>query len=71
MNYRINSCSALAFDKNGDRIFAGTYDGVFLSKNNGSSWTAMNTGLTNTWGKIAGCWRGICVCGNRRRSICF
>ena len=28
-------------------IYAGTNGGVFLSTNNGTSWTAINTGLTN------------------------
>jgi len=33
----------------GTNIFIGTPgDGVFLSTNNGTSWTAVNTGLTNT-----------------------
>ena len=33
----------------GTNLFAGTYGGgVFLSTNNGTSWTAVNTGLTNT-----------------------
>jgi photosystem II stability/assembly factor-like uncharacterized protein len=33
----------------GSNIFAGTQTGgVFLSNNNGSTWTAVNTGLTNT-----------------------
>ena len=32
----------------GTNLFAATYaDGVFLSTNNGESWTAVNTGLTN------------------------
>jgi len=32
----------------GTNLFAGTLDGgVFLSTNNGTSWTAVNTGLTN------------------------
>jgi ligand-binding sensor domain-containing protein len=26
-------------------IIAGTYDGVYISTNNGSSWSAVNTGL--------------------------
>jgi hypothetical protein len=39
--------NALAF--NGNNIFAGTNSiGVFLSTNNGNSWTAVNTGLTTT-----------------------
>src|SRR5450759_3571560 len=34
---------------NGANLFAGTYGGgVFLSTNNGTSWTAVNSGLTNT-----------------------
>jgi hypothetical protein len=37
-----------AFAIKGDTIFAGTYgDGVYLSSNNGISWSAVNTGLTN------------------------
>jgi ligand-binding sensor domain-containing protein len=32
----------------GSNLFAGTDGGVFLSTNNGASWTAVNTGLTNT-----------------------
>jgi hypothetical protein len=34
---------------NGSNLFAGTeHGGVFRSSNNGTSWTAVNTGLTNT-----------------------
>lgn len=40
------SINHLASD--GTNIFAGTSGGVFLSTNNGSSWTAMNYGLTST-----------------------
>ena len=29
-------------------LFTGTRDGVYLSANNGTSWTAVNTGMTNT-----------------------
>jgi len=37
------------FAVDGFNLFAGTRDGgVFLSTNNGTSWTAVNTGLTNT-----------------------
>ncbi|MFZ1081089.1 MAG: T9SS type A sorting domain-containing protein [Candidatus Kryptoniota bacterium] len=36
-------CSAI----NGTNLFAGTSDGVFVSTNNGSSWYAINDGLTN------------------------
>jgi len=33
---------------NGSNLFAGTErGGVFLSTNNGTSWTAVNTGLPN------------------------
>jgi hypothetical protein len=31
----------------GGNIFAGTDGGVYLSTNNGTSWTAVNSGLTN------------------------
>lgn len=41
------SINALAIS--GNNIFAGTsYGGVFLSTNNGTSWTAVNSGLTGT-----------------------
>ncbi len=34
----------------GTNLFAGTYDGVFRSTDNGANWTAgVNTGLTNTY----------------------
>jgi hypothetical protein len=34
----------------GTNLFAGTWgDGVFLSTNNGTNWTAVNNGLTNTF----------------------
>jgi ligand-binding sensor domain-containing protein len=34
----------------GTNLFAGTFgDGVFLSTNNGTSWAAVNTGLTNSY----------------------
>jgi len=37
------------FAMNGSSLFVGTRDsGVFLSTNNGASWTAVNNGLTNT-----------------------
>jgi hypothetical protein len=32
---------------NGSNLFAETGGGVFLSTNNGTSWTAVNNGLTN------------------------
>ena len=38
----------LSIGVNGTDIFAGTNGGgVYLSSDNGSSWTAVNTGLTN------------------------
>ena len=37
-----------SFAVSGTNLFAGTWSGVFLSTNNGTSWTAVNTGLTNT-----------------------
>ncbi len=37
-----------AFAASGTNIYAGTYEGgVFLSTNNGASWVAINSGLTN------------------------
>jgi len=40
----------LSFAGSGTNLFAGTYGGgVFLSTNNGTSWTEVNTGLTNTY----------------------
>jgi len=35
------------FAGNGNTIFAGTYDGIYLSINNGSFWTEVNNGLTS------------------------
>jgi len=41
--------NVLSLAVNGTNLFAGTYGGgVFLSTNNGTSWTTVNTGLTNT-----------------------
>jgi len=31
----------------GTNIFSGTHNGLFLSTNNGSNWTAVSSGLTN------------------------
>ena len=40
--------SIRAFAVSGTNLFAGThYNGVFLSTNNGTSWTAVNSGLTS------------------------
>jgi ligand-binding sensor domain-containing protein len=36
------------FAVSGTNLFAGTEGGVFLSTNNGASWSAVNTGLNNT-----------------------
>ena len=36
------------FTISGTNVFAGTDDGVFLSSNNGTSWTAANSGLADT-----------------------
>ena len=39
-----------SFAISGANLFVGTlYGGVFFSSNNGTSWTAVNTGLTNTY----------------------
>ena len=47
----------------GTNLFAGTSGGgVFLSTNNGTSWTAVNTGLTNT--------DVLCSCRLRHESLC-
>jgi|GEM_PF-2489141 len=35
------------FAVSGENLFAGTYKGVFLSTNNGTSWTEVSSGLTN------------------------
>jgi|GEM_PF-435930 len=37
-----------SFAVSGTNLFAGTSGGIFLSTNNGTSWTAASTGLTNT-----------------------
>lgn len=37
--------SCYAFTERGDTVFAGTYNGVFFSTDNGSSWHAANNGL--------------------------
>ncbi len=40
---------SLAIDPtNSQVVYAGTSSGIFKSTNGGSSWTAVNTGLTNT-----------------------
>ena len=48
--YRLDeSLMSMSLAVSGTNLFAGTDGGgVFLSTNNGTSWTAVNTGLTNT-----------------------
>ncbi len=47
VNIRMDTCLCLAV--NGTNIFAGTYGGgVFLSTDNGMSWTGVSTGLTDS-----------------------
>jgi len=41
-NYGVNS-----FAVSGNNFFAATYEGVYLSTNNGASWNAINSGLQN------------------------
>ena len=38
----------LSFAISGTNLFVGTDDGIFISTNSGTNWTAANTGLTNT-----------------------
>ena len=46
----LDSGQITCFAKSGNNIFAGTQDnGVYLSSNNGSSWSAMNTGLNSIY----------------------
>ncbi|MFZ1730471.1 MAG: T9SS type A sorting domain-containing protein [Bacteroidota bacterium] len=41
---------AQAFEKSGSNFFVGTQaSGVYISTDSGKNWTAVNTGLTNTW----------------------
>ncbi len=42
------NCWIKSFAINGPNLFAGTGRGVFHSTNNGTSWTQVNTGLTDT-----------------------
>jgi Secretion system C-terminal sorting domain len=47
-SYNISS-----FAVSGTNLFAGTWNsGVYLSTNNGTSWTAVNTGLTDSYSNI-------------------
>ncbi|MEI6820316.1 MAG: T9SS type A sorting domain-containing protein [Bacteroidota bacterium] len=43
LNFEVNSLAI-----NGNNIFVGTDNGVFLSTNNGAYWTPVNNGLTDT-----------------------
>ena len=46
-NSYLRTCRLAAGGTGGTNLFAGTYSsGVFLSTNNGTSWTAVNSGLT-------------------------
>jgi ligand-binding sensor domain-containing protein len=48
-NYKLDNYSVSSLCVSSNNLFAGTTgEGVFLSTNNGNSWTAVNTGLTNT-----------------------
>lgn len=42
------SISMIAVDQRNNTFYAGTGGGVFFSTNKGTSWTEINTGLTNT-----------------------
>jgi hypothetical protein len=49
----------------GSNIFAGGDDGIFLSSNDGNSWTAVNSGFTNPYaGALAVSGSNIFACGN-------
>ena len=37
------------FTVSGSNLFAGNYEGVYLSTDNGTNWTTINNGLTNTY----------------------
>jgi photosystem II stability/assembly factor-like uncharacterized protein len=47
VNNGIPSTFTNSFAFSGTNVFAGTYSGVFLSSDNGSSWTVKNNGLAN------------------------
>jgi hypothetical protein len=40
---------SLAVSSDGTKLYAGTSSGIFLSTNNGTNWTEINNGLTNTY----------------------
>jgi len=39
----------MAVDTVKNRIYVGTYNGVYLSTNEGETWTLLDEGMTNTW----------------------
>ncbi len=43
------SGSVTSFAVSGTNLFAGIWGGVFLSTNNGTSWTAVNNGLAHLY----------------------
>jgi photosystem II stability/assembly factor-like uncharacterized protein len=45
----LNNTIVYSLGANGNNLFAGTLDGVFRSTNNGSSWIAVDSGLTNIY----------------------
>ncbi len=47
MNTGLSNLSVFSLNVSGTNLFAGTWAGVFLSTNNGTSWTAVNNGLPN------------------------
>ena len=58
----IPALDVYALAVSGTNLFAGTDGGVFLSTNNGTSWTAVNSGLTNTYCQ--------CSCRLGHESLC-
>ena len=59
---RLDKSSVWALAVSGTNLFAGTDGGVFLSTNNGTSWTEVNTGLTRHFCP--------CSCRLRHESLC-
>jgi ligand-binding sensor domain-containing protein len=47
-NGPIEKGNVTSFASIGAMLFAGSYEGVFRSANNGASWMSVNAGLTNT-----------------------
>jgi photosystem II stability/assembly factor-like uncharacterized protein len=46
-NINISMGQVYSLLTNGNKLYAGTNDGVYISSDNGKNWTAVNTGLTN------------------------